>query len=211
MGKARSINWTEEQREFLKENSSKMNRKELQELFNKTFNVNFNYNTIRNYCVTNGWLTCNDTKFKKGHNNAWAKGLTTEEFKKHYTEESFKRMTCNLKQYKERKHKVGDVIERHKSEGLYIIISTDENIKLDKRIKNYARYLYEKHHNVTLKDDEVVIFLDGNKRNYDIKNLIKINKTERFLLNMWKSCGKGIVTEAMLEIIKTKGEMLKYE
>lgn len=40
------------------------------------------------------------------------------------------------------------------------------------------RYIYEKYHNVELKDNEYVIFLDGNRNNFDIDNLQVATATE---------------------------------
>lgn len=38
------------------------------------------------------------------------------------------------------------------------------------------RYLYERYHDVTLNDNDMIVFLDGNKNNFDKKNLYKITK-----------------------------------
>ena len=38
------------------------------------------------------------------------------------------------------------------------------------------RYLYEKYHDVTLNDNDMIVFLDGNKSNFDKENLYKITQ-----------------------------------
>lgn len=45
------------------------------------------------------------------------------------------------------------------------------------------RYLYEKYHNCKVPDSEIVVFLDGDKRNFDIDNLIKITRGEQVCMN----------------------------
>ena len=39
------------------------------------------------------------------------------------------------------------------------------------------RYLYEMYHDVKLNDNDMIIFLDGNKKNFKKDNLYKITKT----------------------------------
>ena len=58
--------YTEEEDEFLKANSSKMSRKELQKLFNETFGTQIKLNTIIVRCLKLGCNAPSDGKFKKG-------------------------------------------------------------------------------------------------------------------------------------------------
>lgn len=54
----------------------------------------------------------------------------------------------------------------------------------------YHQMLWEKAHGEKIKDDEVVIFADGDKSNFDIDNLVKINRKNLAFLNR-----KGLIFE----------------
>lgn len=43
--------------------------------------------------------------------------------------------------------------------------------------------MYEKYHNIELKDDEAIIFADRNKENFEKDNLVKVNRKELLYLN----------------------------
>lgn len=60
-----------------------------------------------------------------------------------------------------------------KTDGNMLKIKTEEN-----KWEYLQRVIYEKHYNVELPDDVYVIFLDQNKRNFDIKNLKAISRRE---------------------------------
>lgn len=45
------------------------------------------------------------------------------------------------------------------------------------------RAIYENYHNVRLKSTDVVIFLDGNKQNFDIENLALIDREINLIMN----------------------------
>lgn len=46
-----------------------------------------------------------------------------------------------------------------------------------------ARWLYEKEYNEELTRNDVIIYLDGNKTNLDIRNLKKITRAENLIMN----------------------------
>lgn len=47
----------------------------------------------------------------------------------------------------------------------------------------YARYLWEKEHGEKLTPNDVIIYADGDKENFDIDNLVKINRANLIHLN----------------------------
>lgn len=62
--------------------------------------------------------------------------------------------------------------ERIKSDGMH-------QVKIgEHKWVNKQRYLYEQYHNVKLKDNEYVIFLDQDKTNFDINNLKVVSRKE---------------------------------
>lgn len=78
---------------------------------------------------------------------------------------------------------VGETIKT--GDRQYIKINDD----IQRGKNNYQlkqRYLYEQYHNCKLRDDEYIIFLDGNKTNYDKDNLVKLSKKELGHFNFFK-------------------------
>ena len=64
-----------------------------------------------------------------------------------------------------------------------------------------------------LKMDEFVIFADGNNRNFDLKNLVKVNKKILGSLIFKQLYGAGVLTKAWVEIKNTElimDEIIKY-
>ena len=90
-----------------------------------------------------------------------------------------------------------------KSDGMTLI-------KVSKNKWQYKqRYIYEQYYNVKLKSDEYIIFLDQNRNNFDISNLMKISQHESSILSNQKIFSKNPkVTETGVQlaklIIKTK-------
>ena len=68
--------------------------------------------------------------------------------------------------------------------GGYVMIKIGEEWKF-KHI-----YLYEKYYNDTVKENEKVIFLDRNNRNFEKDNLFKVTKAESVIFNRWYNSAK---------------------
>lgn len=49
-------------------------------------------------------------------------------------------------------------------------------VKINNKWMYKSRYIYEQYHNVKLKDDEYIIHKDGNISNFDIDNLILVDR-----------------------------------
>lgn len=49
--------------------------------------------------------------------------------------------------------------------------------------KLYQRYLYEKAHDEELTSNDLIIFADGDKSNFDIDNLVKVSRANLLYLN----------------------------
>lgn len=62
----------------------------------------------------------------------------------------------------------------------------------------YQRYLYEKAHKCKVSKSEMILFLDGNKNNFDIDNLVKVSRTENGIINK-----QGLQTKGNKELSKT--------
>lgn len=68
----------------------------------------------------------------------------------------------------------------------YMVIKTKET----GRWQLYQRHIYEKAHNVKLDKDDIVLFADGNTRNFDVDNLVRITREELLYLNQ-----EGLISE----------------
>ena len=69
--------------------------------------------------------------------------------------------------------------------------------------------IWENYHNEKVKENEIVIFLDGNNRNFDINNLKKITRATNATLAKYQAHDYGEATNAMIEVIETE-KALKY-
>ena len=106
------------------------------------------------------------------------------------------------------KYKIGEDIQR--KGYTYIKIdnkrdktkTSNELWKINWKLKHV--YIYERYYNVKIKNDEMVVFLDKNKNNFNIDNLLLVNR---------KEYGKMIVLQHIedIEIRKTAYTICKLE
>lgn len=78
------------------------------------------------------------------------------------------------------------------------------------------RYIYEKYYGVKVKDNEHIIFLDGNKNNFNINNLYKATNEECGYIGAFKINNKldikdKEVTKLLLLMYKTEVKAKKVE
>ena len=171
-----------EQEEFLKENAPLMSRKELTERFNEKFGANRTVSGIKSYCNYRGWNSSSTGRFQEGH-ISWQTGLRGEEFKSHYTEESFQRGIEGMRQANKTR-KIGDEVIRH---GIpMVVVSLEYCIPFDERVQPKRRVVWEQLHGEIPKD-HIIIHLDGNPMNCDPTNLYCMPKRYGSMLakNNW--------------------------
>lgn len=71
--------------------------------------------------------------------------------------------------------------------------------------QDFSRYLYEQYHNEKLKDDEIILFLDKNNKNFNINNLVKITRQDLRTINTEiglsqdREINKSVITLAKLQ------------
>ncbi len=63
-------------------------------------------------------------------------------------------------------------------------------------------YLWEKAHNEKLNAGEIIIFLDGNRKNFELDNLKKISRQTNATLAKYEAHNYGKATEAMICVIE---------
>lgn len=179
--------YTKYQREYLRKRYRKYSFKVLAEMFNANFGTNKTAHAIKDYCRRQGFHKTNgDGRFQEGH-KAWQNGMTTEEYKSHFTEESYARATADTLPHNS-KYKVGDRCD-YKINGVYrpcIVISDEPNVPFKERIIQEDRKVYEDAHGKIDRDTKI-IHLDGDYHNCDISNLVAVSDYEHLILaqNGW--------------------------
>ena len=176
--------FTEEQKEFMRKYGGTISRQALTEKFNQHFGTSFSYGTIRNWCYRNKVPCINKNfRFTSETSPRWQKGMPADEFKSHYTEESFRRMTEPMRESNIQYH-IGDEIIRH---GLpCIVINEDFGHGIDARIEKKDVHIWKQHFGDIPKDC-MLIHMDNNPMNCNIENLRCIPKKYRAFLvhNDW--------------------------
>ena len=159
--------YTEEEIEFLKNNVKGITLKELTEKFNKKFECN----------VTKSAIVNRKTKYnlKSEINTGW--------FKKGYI--PYHKGTKGIQKANSGSFKKGNIPHNTKEIGAERITADNFiEIKVSNpnkwRLKHHV--IYEKAHNVKIGRWDKVIFLDGNKRNFDINNLELLTNSEQTIM-----------------------------
>lgn len=158
--------YTAEQQGFLRDNCKRMSRRELADSFNTRFGTNKTVRGITSYCNRRGWNSANDGRYKHG-NHAWATGLSKDDFKAHYTDDSYERMVNARKESNKKLH-LGDEVIRH---GVPMIVtSLDYSIPYASRLTFKRRYVWEQAHG-KIPPWHRIIHLDGDPMNCELDNL----------------------------------------
>lgn len=178
--------FTDEQKEWVKENYKGVSNKELTEMFNKKYGTNFNQQQIQSlkakYKLDSGlwhkfseeqnqWIidNCKDSTYDQ---------LTEEFNKKFETNLTKKRMVNKVIKLNRAK----DVLrtwapkgaEKLRPDGyIYIKVANDEWVPKH-------RYIYEQHYG-KIPEDCVVMFLDGDKTNFELDNLRLVERKKQLL------------------------------
>lgn len=109
----------------------------------------------------------NSGQFSKGH-VPWNKGLHQD---LSHGKGQFKKGNCPP-QYRP----IGSI--RHQKDGYTYIKVADPSEWIP-----FHRYLYEKAHHCHLKHNQLVIFLDGDRSNFDLSNLMIVTRKEAAIIN----------------------------
>ena len=174
--------YSPEQEAFLCEKAPLMSRRELAEEFNKEFGTSKTAQAIKCWCNARGYNSSADGKFKKGH-VSWQTGLSSEEFKSHYTKESFERGIEGMRQAN-KTAKIGDEVV--KCGVPWVVTSLEYGVLFQDRIKLKRRVVWEQLHGEIPKD-HCIIHLDGDQMNCDPSNLYCIPTKFRPIIskNRW--------------------------
>lgn len=166
--------WAEEEIEFLKEIYPYYPNREIARMLKDKFGIEVTDRQLANARNNNGLpkkVIPNSGNYKKGK-VAWNKGKKMPEETKAKVKKTW--------------FKKGQIPENHKSVGSTRI--DKDGYKLIKVAEPnkwalYHRHLYEQTHGEKLGRNEVVIFADGDKSNFDIDNLVKVSRANLLYLN----------------------------
>lgn len=166
--------WTEEELEFLREVYPYYPNKEIAEMIKEKFGFEVTDKQLANARKNNDLpkkAIPNSGCYRKG-DVPWNKGKgMSEEVKEKVKKTWFKK---------------GEIPKNHRPVGsTRITVDGYTEIKIAEPNKwaLYHRYIYEKAHGVKLAKNEAVIFVDGDKSNFDIDNLVKVSRANLLYLN----------------------------
>lgn len=163
MGRYNTYTYAQEQ--FLIRHSKGVSRKILTDMFNAEFGTNKSVLAIKSWCNNRCLYNGNDGRFKNG-NVSWQTGLSGDEYKKHFSDESFQRSIAGIKP--KRIHNIGDTV--YKSGEIWVIVNLEPNAPFEKRAMLKRRYVYEQAYG-KIPPSHRIIQLDGDKMNFKLDNL----------------------------------------
>ena len=159
--------WSDEEKQYLAEITPGRGHKEIQSMMSCKFGFDYTHHQIKGAITRNKLNTGRTGRFEKGRAtwNKGTKGLTkanVTSFKKGQKSHNYK--------------PVGS--ERITKDGYCEIKVSDTG----RRWRTKHVLIYEKHHGKVPKGS-AVIFLDGDKRNFDIDNLYLVTRSQLAMLN----------------------------
>lgn len=190
------MKYTDEMKQFILDNYKGRYNQELADLFNQKFNTNITSRTIKSYKANN--------KLNSGLTGKFRKGQTPHNKGKKMPKEVYEKVKHTM-------FAKGNVPPNHRPVGSeriskdgYIEVKVAEPNKW--RLKQ--RVVYEEAKG-KIPESCPIIFLDGNKRNFDIDNLRCITRSELLYLNCNGLNNSNEITETgilMARLDRTKNK-----
>ena len=192
--------YTKEQDEFLINNVKGITLKELVTRFNREFNLNLSMSAISNRKVklkiSSGIV---GGQFQKGH-NTWNKGKTWNEYMSKEGQLNSRKTTF----------KKGNVPHNHRlvgSERITVDGYIEVKVAEPNKWKLKQRFIYEEATGEKLTKNDIVIFLDGDRQNFDINNLVRMTRAELVRYNQDHLYGKEVeINETAVLVAKLKAK-----
>lgn len=169
------MKYTDEMIDYIKSIAKGRFTTDITQLFNAKFNMSVSVNAIRQVMHSRGIRTGVKTTFKKGSIPA-NKGMKLSDATRAKIAHTWYRKgnvppnTCN----------VGDELI---DEDRYTLVKVQNTGKRWEKWKLKHVLIWEQYHNQKVPKGHIVIFLDGNKNNFDINNLVCISRRENIKLN----------------------------
>lgn len=161
------MRYTKDQKQWIKDNYLGTSSRALAEAFNNKFGTDLPWEKMRYFKRNNGLKSGHITRFSK-KDEPWNKG------------------TKGICKSNRTSFKKGSRPHNYKPVGSTRIESKDgyKSIKVaEHKWVSYSRYMYEKYHQVKLKRNETVRFLDQDKTNFSRDNLVKVTNAESAVIN----------------------------
>lgn len=166
--------WTEEEIEFIRKVYPYHTNDEILKMLKDKFGIETNSKSLQNVRRKHNIpykVIPNPGNYQKGE-TPWNKGRKMPE----ETREKVKKTWFKKGQIPKNYKPVGST--RITVDGYKEIKTAEPN-----EWKLYARYLWEKEHGEKLTPNDVVIYADGDKTNFDIDNLVKVSRANLLYLN----------------------------
>ena len=159
--------WSDEEKAYLKEIVVGRSHKEITELMNEKFEYQFEVKQIKNAIKRYKLNTGRTGYFPKGNIpfNKGTKGL------------------CKANKTSFKKGHIPSNSRPVGSERVNVDGYTEIKVSEPNKFRLKQRVLYEQYHNVKLSKDEIIIFLDQDKGNFNIDNLAKVTRHQLLQLN----------------------------
>lgn len=178
--KVKPHKYTPEEKAYLYEIIPGHSYKEIQYLFYKKFKINLTTGQVKGVVGRSGVNTGRTGRFEKGK-VSWNKGLKQEEYMSKEAIERSKKTRFKKGIIPGNKRELGS--DRLNVDGYWEIKVAEPNKWMLKQRFIWELYTGEK---LTTKDN--ILFLDHNKNNIDITNLVKITNAQLALMN-----GRGLI------------------
>lgn len=169
--------WTKEHYQFILDHVYEISNKELTEKFNQHFKLNLTIGQIKAYKKNNGISSGLDGRFKKGR-IPFNKGLKWNEYLTKEQQEKSWRTTFKKGDIPTSHLPVGSEVERNDG-YLYVKIAEPRSWKQKHRIIWEAK-------NGPVPKKHKIVFLDGDKRNFSLENLILVTDNDLLTMNRSK-------------------------
>lgn len=167
------IKWTDEMIEYVRNIYPHYTNKEIAQMLKERYGITVRPMSLRNLHQKYKYedKLVNVGCFKKGQ-EAWNKDRPMSE----ETREKLKYTWFKNGHTPANTRPIGSM--RENTDG-YVVIKT----KKTGRWTLYQRHIYEQAHGVKLDKDDLVLFADGNTRNFDVENLVRVTREELLFLN----------------------------
>lgn len=175
MKKAKPHDWTDEQKDYMKKIIPGRSRKKIHEMFNNKFNLDLTFNQVVGFMKRNNLKTGFDGRFVKGQ-EVWNKGIKGLVF------EGSEKGWFKKGQVPSNYRPVGS--ERIDSKDGYVIVKVSDEGTYKSRWRHKHVVEWEKN-NGTVPDNHVVSFLDSDRTNSDIENLMLLSRRQLALMNKY--------------------------
>ena len=169
--KGRAIKYTRSELDFIYKHRE-VPRRELTEMVNAEFGTSHTLSHIKALCSRKGWMTGRTGCFTKGHvphPNAGLKGPNKTSFQKGHRPQTWVPVGS-------------EAVDKN---GYLKRKIADTGIKKNDWV-HVHRQTWEKHHGRKVPEGHIVIFVDGNNRNFEPENLRLISRADNAILNKYK-------------------------